>query len=78
MIVFACGGCGTQYSVEPLLGGRTARCRDCGAAMRIPSPVAAAPVYEELLGPRLDWNALGLPAAPAGPMLGGGRSHLTL
>jgi hypothetical protein len=73
MIVFACGGCGARYSVEPRLGGRTARCRDCGAAMQIPLPMAAAaPVYEEPIGPRIDLDALGLSAAPAGPVLGGG------
>jgi hypothetical protein len=73
MIVFACGGCGARYSVEPRLGGRTARCRECGAAMQIPLPMAAAaPVYEEPIGPRIDLDALGLSAAPAGPVLGGG------
>ena len=75
MIVFACGGCGAQYSIESRLAGRTARCRNCGAEMQIPLPASpAAPVIEAQPRPAMDWDALGLPAAaPAGHALGGGH-----
>src|SRR3569623_1924379 len=76
MIVFACGGCGTQYSVEPRLAGRRARCRSCGAAMDIPALAPAAiPVADIPLGLDMDWDSMGLPAAvPAGPVLGGSNA----
>jgi hypothetical protein len=72
MIVFACGGCGTEYSVESRLAGRRARCRSCGAAMDIPAPAPAAiPVVDNPLGLGMDWDSMGLPAAAlAGPVLG--------
>jgi hypothetical protein len=44
MIAFTCEGCGNAFGVDDKLAGRKSRCRQCGAAFRIP---AAEPVLAQ-------------------------------
>lgn len=40
-ITFACDSCGSKFSVEPRLAGRSAKCKICGNKMTIPQVTAA-------------------------------------
>jgi len=42
MISFSCDSCGQQYRLSEEYGGKTARCKKCGEAMRVPT---AAPAH---------------------------------
>jgi hypothetical protein len=70
-IAFACPACGRDYSVSASLGGKRARCKQCGAEMRIPaakpagckkSPVEAA--KGQPAPPAAQAGAAAQPAAP--------------
>ena len=38
MIEFACESCGKQYRIKDELGGKTAKCKECGNVLHIPMP----------------------------------------
>jgi uncharacterized protein (TIGR00266 family) len=68
MITFSCPGCSRRYRVQEDVAGKTARCKDCGAAMPIPritdppdSAPSTADVHTAPPGPKAQ------SAAPPGP-----------
>jgi hypothetical protein len=52
-ITFNCPGCGKGYTVPDAVGGKSSKCRACGAAVKIPlSSEAAAPMPAAAPAPR--------------------------
>ena len=63
-IKFACPQCGKAHAVDSSLGGKTGRCKDCGATMRVPR--TEAPQTQPPTGPQAE-DLYGLDEADAAP-----------
>src|SRR5581483_11393383 len=61
-IAFKCPGCGKDYKVPDEFGGRSSKCRQCGATMAIPQASAAVSATPQ--------PPAAPPSAPAAPTFG--------
>lgn len=52
MIGFNCGNCGKRFEVQDTSAGKTGRCKQCGALMKIPAASAVFEVEEPIAPPR--------------------------